>query len=138
MGTAPARGLGGLSPSTRPYEQRYSERRVFNEDARADFEAYGPPQRNALMIPFLATNASQLIIPANYRRTMVIVQNLEAAGGLNLFVAFGTDASATNGFRVVPGGDFFSDYSALTDDVYVFFDAPGTFHRGIALQQVLS
>lgn len=46
------------------------------------------------------------IVAANMRRTYLLVQNLEAAGGNPIYVGIGVEPTIANGFLIAPDGGF--------------------------------
>ena len=58
----------------------------------------------AAMYPFVIGLASQQIIPANPLRAYLLIQNKNAAA--DMFVNFGSDATAFNSVIIIPRGNY--------------------------------
>jgi len=107
------------NPNTHP-PGHYDERTVFNRDARGDYELFLGPARRMAQYVFNGAAVATLALPANYRRSYLIIQNNTAA--TNLYFGFGAGITDTTGFLILPaGGNFLADYNAPTDDIYIFF-----------------
>ena len=65
----------------------------------------------------LTANVSTRILPANPRRTGILLQNKDAAGTLNF--SFGNDASALSP-SLAPGAFLLLDFTTPFDELYVF------------------
>lgn len=58
---------------------------------------------NISVFPFTVGVAGSRVLPGNPSRTYLLIQNISAA---NIFVNFGQNASATNGIRIIAGGNY--------------------------------
>ena len=111
----------GQNANTHPPKE-YSDREVFNRDARGDFELFLGPARKMAQYAFIGAATPLLALPANNRRAYLIVQNKSAA--TNLFIGFGAGIDITNGLLILPnGGNLLADENVPTDDIYIFFTA---------------
>jgi len=121
-------------PNTHAPDGGYSEEHVFNRDARSDYELYTGPARRTTQYPFNIANVATLVLPANFRRTYLIVQNLSAAA-VDLYIGFNSSVNAANGLRIIAGGNYLGDYACPTDDIWAFFNnaavQPGIIVEGI-------
>lgn len=96
------RGLAGLGDL--PADRYRNFVRELNPDVGAvdDFE-----NRNSFSVfPFVVGPAGTPIqvLPANSRRTYVLIQNQNPAGGFDCFVGFGRAPSGTGGVLIEPRG----------------------------------
>jgi hypothetical protein len=68
-------------------------------------------------------NGSTQIIPLNYRRKILVVQNndLVSSGGAGdtLLLAFGNNATQASSVRIPPGGSAFFDYVCPNNSVFL-------------------
>lgn len=109
----------GENPSTTP-PGFYSERHVFNENARA--LAVNTPWRKMAQYSFTGATTPISALPANNNRCYLIIQNNSAA--TSLWVGFGAGATETNGVQILfGGGNFLADYMPPTDEIYIYFTA---------------
>ena len=123
-------------PNTHAPEGGYNEDHVFNRDARSDFELFTGPVRRMTQYSFSIANVATLILPANFRRTYLIVQNLSAAA-VNLYLGFNSAVNASNGIRIAAGGNYLGDYNCPTDDIWVFFDN-AAIQNGVVAEGILA
>lgn len=92
-----AAGLGEL-PESLLKERSDQRRRVLDPNA-GDYDEW-ENLYTASSFPFIVGNVSQQIIPANPRRSYLLIQNKSAA---TMFINFGSGASAFIGFRLLVG-----------------------------------
>lgn len=86
----------------------------------------------------LTANLSQRVLPANRRRQMVIVQNLDTTPGNLAFVTFGNVGAVGAGFALAgaasgAGGNLLLDYVCPYTDVYVISAAAISLYVGEAV-----
>lgn len=55
---------------------------------------------------FNAGAAPLRVVAGNLRRTYLLIQNLEPAGGNSIYVGIGVEPTAANGFLIAPNGGF--------------------------------
>jgi hypothetical protein len=110
----------GFSPRPSGVQQQRSGNGLYNIrplDAVADFKN---PYVSSGGLVALAANVAQRVLPANRRRSMLIVQNLDATATNVAFVRFGTAPTATVGLQIQGnGGYLLLDYICPYTDVYV-------------------
>ena len=90
--------LGDL-PETLGYERRGGQ--MF--DPSAGLKLDWSNRYKTLQFGFQAGPASAAVLQGNFLRTYLMIQNKDAA--VDLFVAFGTEASAFNGGLIIPLGN---------------------------------
>ena len=76
--------------------------------------------RNTTPIQLVGGAAGVRVLPANPRRTGLIIQNKDAAA--TLFVGYGVQADI-NSFQIAPGGSILEDFTAPAGEVYLFSTA---------------
>ena len=125
----PSRGLGdyGRDPNTTPRTGRYSERVVFNERGPEEFELLNGPRRAITQFPFQAGPVAIQILPENYRRFYLIIQNKSTTD--TMFYGYNSAVDANSGIGLAPGaagppqtpgGNTLNDYMCPTDAIWVF------------------
>ena len=73
---------------------------------------------------FGGTLTDQLVLASpTTDRIFLAIQNLSLAG--NLFIAFGSAANTTNGFKLFPGGALLLDAVVSQDDIHIISDIAG-------------
>jgi hypothetical protein len=70
----------------------------------APAQPYGVSPFKSAQYAFVASTASQKVIPANPYRVFVLIQNNDGSGNA-IFVGFGGDATAISGLKVIDGGN---------------------------------
>lgn len=124
-------GQYGENPNTNPVPPSgYRDGDVFNAATANALQArqYAPEQpfvantQHAATYPFQigTVQGSQSILPANSRRSLLLVQNQSTA--TNLFFNFAQDAGLNQGILLAPGVAVFFDYICPSDSVSVFFN----------------
>lgn len=68
----------------------------------------------------LVANAGVRVLPANPRRTGLLIQNKDTTD--TLFIGFG-NASDTNSFQIAPGGSALFDFTCPATEIYAFATA---------------
>jgi hypothetical protein len=76
--------------------------------------------RNTTPIQLVGGAASVRVLPANPRRTGLIIQNKDTAA--TLFVGYGIQADL-NAFQIPPGGSILEDFTCPAGEVYLFSTA---------------
>lgn len=129
----------------------YSEATVFGQNAPPDAMmlqastiqadgSIGPPavgyinHNISAITPFVISQASTLILNQNRRRTMLVVQNTDAA--LTLYFSLGVGASVNSSIVLPAGAGFVFDSVCPSDSVNALFSGPnGT---GVVLEVTYS
>lgn len=92
----------------------------------------------AAQYSFNAGLVATRIVAANMRRTYLLLQNLEAAGGNPIYVGVGVEPTIANGFLIAPDGGFIEFIGGAggggycpRSDIYVISTGPAI---GVALE----
>lgn len=125
----------------------YSEQEAFNGGAGGTQGSYTvmpaqaiPPflQRNITVFalyPFQgAAGIQQTILNANDKRSLLIVQNQNAAGGADLYINFSSDASVNNGLLIGPQVGLIFDTVCPNNGISIF--STGGAIKGCAVEGV--
>lgn len=67
------------------------------------------------------TTADQLVVPANYLRRYLLIQNNDAATAI--YVQFGAASDAANGVKIAAGMTWERDHRVHTGDVHILGSA---------------
>lgn len=100
---------------------------VMNPPAPPDYRNYN----TSFIAPFTAGRQSIVVLPQNYMRTLLIIQNLDIAA--SLYFNLGSGASPQNGVLLGAGQGIILDDVCPSDSLNVYFDN-GTPCMGIALE----
>ncbi len=121
------RGLGDYGqgdPNSNP-PGFYNERAVFG--GPEGFDLTNGPKRSMIQFSFAAGPVAVQILPANYRRSYLIIQNKSTTA--SMFFGFTSAIDANSGIGLAPGsagppqtpgGNYLGDYSVPTDEIWVF------------------
>jgi hypothetical protein len=118
-------------------QDRYNERSVFYAPGGTEggFEIKNPPLiknvNSFATYPFVIANTSFSILPANQKRSLLLVQN--QSGTADLYVNFSSDAGVNNGILLVAGAAVILDTVCPNNSVAVFFDS-ATNEPGIVIE----
>lgn len=88
-------------------------------------------ENRSFITSFSIANNSTQILPDNPRRTLLLIQNLDATA--NLYFNLGSGASVFNGVRLEAGEGYVFDVACPADSLFVFFDSASN-SSGIVLE----
>lgn len=123
------------NPNTTP--QDYTLDDTFRgANGQLSLQAGGPPPysnpNSFSLFPFSTDNVTSIqVVPANLQRTILIVQNLDAAA--NLFINFDNAASSTSGMLLAPGAGIIFDFICPNNGINAIYSAAGQ-HFGVIVQ----
>lgn len=120
----PLGDYGQTDPNANP-PGHYNERAVFG--GPEGFELASGPKRTMVQFAFQAGPAATQILPGNFRRFYLILQNKSTTD--TIFFGFSNAVNATSGIGlapgaagppVTPGGNYLGDYMVPTDEIWIF------------------